>query len=570
MASESKSKPVRLVIVGGVAGGASAATRARRMNEDAEIILFEKDEHVSFANCGLPYHIGGEIENRDALVVASAEFLRRRFRLDVRTREEVVSMNREKKTVTVRRHAIEGGSAEATYEQPYDKLILAPGASPIVPDLPIAPGLPSVDAANVQTLRNLADMDRIKALVDSTKVKRAVVVGAGYIGLEMVEQLRRRGVDVALVELQNQVLPLLDPEMAKPIESSLRENHVELHLGVGLESIQCEGTNATAVRLSDQSECAADLVIFGIGVRPNTQLAVESGLAIGGTGGVHVDQFSRTSDPDVYAVGDASEPIFGPTQSPMRVALAGPANRAGRLAGEHAVTGKSQPTVPVWGTSVVRVFDVSVAMTGLTRASARRFGVEATSVTVVAKHHAGYFPGAEAMALKLVFDPGDGKILGAQCVGGSGIDKRIDVIATAMHFGGSVRDLTGLDLAYAPPFGSAKDPVHMAGFAATNLLDGVETFANSDADLEGLQIVDVRSKAEIEKAPLRNADGVIHIPVDELRDRLDELDPTRPTVVSCAVGVRGHIASRILRQHGFNVQNLSGGATVRNRCFDAS
>lgn len=553
--------PVRLVIVGGVAGGASAATRARRMNEQAEIILFEKDEDVSFANCGLPYHIGEEIENRDALVVASADFLRRRFRLDVRTREEVVSIDRDKRCVTVVRH---GATSEQdkTYEQSYDKLILAPGASPIVPDLP------GVDASNVLTLRNLVDMDRIKARVDSGLVRRAVVVGAGYIGLEMVEQLRRRGVAVDLVELRDQVLPLLDHEMARPIDGSLRRNNVGVYLGVGLESIQLDGDLATSVRLSDGTELSTDLVILGIGVRPNSGLATKAGLEIGNTGGISIDEFSRTSDSNIYAVGDASEPVYGPTGTPMRVPLAGPANRSGRLAGEHAVTGHSAAATPVWGTSVVRVFDVSVGMTGLTRASAKRFGKDATSVTIVAKHHAGYFPGAEVMTLKLTFEPGTGKVLGAQCVGGEGIDKRIDVIATAMHFGGTVRDLAGLDLAYAPPFGSAKDPVHMAAFAACNALDEIESFRDSDASLDDVQIVDVRGAGEIEKAPLRESSGAIHIPVDELRERLGELDRAKPTVVSCAVGVRGHIAARILRQNGFEVQNLSGGATVRNRCFE--
>ncbi|MEO9594479.1 FAD-dependent oxidoreductase, partial [Rhodopirellula bahusiensis] len=408
----------------------------------------------------------------------------------------------------------------------------------------------------------------IKARVDSGSVRRAVVVGAGYIGLEMVEQLRRRGVAVDLIELCDQVLPLLDHEMARPIEEALRRNNVGVHLGVGLESIQQDGDLATSVRLSDGTESSTDLVILGIGVRPNSGLATEAGLEIGNTGGISIDEFSRTSDSDIYSVGDASEPVYGPTGTPMRVPLAGPANRSGRLAGEHAVTGMSATATSVWGTSVVRVFDVSVGMTGLTRASAKRFGKEADSVTVVAKHHAGYFPGAETMTLKLVYEPNTGKVLGAQCVGGEGIDKRIDVIATAMHFGGSVRDLAGLDLAYAPPFGSAKDPVHMAAFAASNSLDDIESFRDSDASLEEVQIVDVRGATEIEKAPLLEASGSIHIPVDELRDRLDELDRTKPTVVSCAVGVRGHIAARILRQNGFEVQNLAGGATVRNRCFD--
>lgn len=554
-----QSSPVTIVIVGGVAGGASAATRARRMNENAEIILYEKDEHVSFANCGLPYHIGEEIPSRDALLVATPEFLEKRFRIDVRVRQEVTSIDPERRVVTVRRSGGDG----SVHEQPYDKLILAPGASPIVPPMD------GTDAPNVLTLRNMRDMDRIKAIVDDESTRRALVVGAGFIGLEMVEQLILRRVTTKLVELQPQVLPLLDAEMARPIEQELRQRHVQLHLGTGIERIITdENGRATAAVLGDGTHIETDLIILGIGVRPCVSLAKQAGLEIGSSGGIATNDFMQTSDPHIYAVGDAAEYPYAPLDSRMRIALAGPANRAGRLAGEHAATGNSEPMTAVMGTSVVRVFDTTAALTGLSMRLAERMQIAAKSVVIVGKHHAGYFPGAEALTLKLIYAPDSGRILGAQIVGGDGVDKRIDVVATVMHFGGTVRDLAGLDLAYAPPFGSAKDPLHMAAFAAGNQLDGVETFMDSAADLSDRQVVDVRTTAEVEKTPLQGADHAVNIPVDELRDRLDELSPDRPTVVSCAVGVRGHLASRILTQNGFDVANLSGGATVRNRAVD--
>lgn len=545
-----------IVIVGGVAGGASAATRARRMNESAEIILFEKDDHVSFANCGLPYFIGEEIPQRDQILVATPAFLERRFRLDVRTRQRVTQINRSEKTVTVQRT-----DTGDSYVQAYDKLILAPGASPLVPPIEGA------DAPNVLTLRNLADADRIKAAVDESETRRCVVVGAGFIGLEMVEQLVRRGVETSLAELQPQVLPLLDAEMAQPLEQTLREHGVALYLGNGIERIvRGEDGRATAVGLKDGTEIPADLVLLGLGVRPEVNLAREAGLELGNSGGIATNDFLQTSDPDIYAVGDAAEYPYLPTDTRMRIALAGPANRAGRLAGEHAAVDHAEPMAPVLGTSIVRVFDVAAGMTGLGRQLAERMKTETHSVTIVGKHHAGYFPGAQALTLKLIYATETGKILGAQCVGGDGVDKRIDVIATAMSFGATCRDLAGLDLAYAPPYGAAKDPVHLAAFAACNALDGIERFVDSDADLTAYQVVDVRTTKEVAAAPLAGAENAVNIPVDELRDRLEELDPQRPTVVSCAVGVRGHIASRILLQHGFNdVFNLSGGATVRKR-----
>lgn len=552
-------KPLTIAIVGGVAGGASAATRARRMNEGAEIILFEKDEYVSFANCGLPYYIGGEITDRSELLVTTPELLACIFRLDVRILHRVTRINRDSKTISVRDH-----KTGETYGQGYDKLILAPGAEPFVPPIDGAA------AAGVFTLRNLDDTDRIKAAVDSGGSKKAVVVGAGYIGLEMVEQLVNRGFSVVLAELQPQVVPLFDAEMARPLEKELEKHGVELHLGDGIKRVLIDGKGAAAgVELESGETIEAGVVILGMGVRPNLELAKGAGLAIGPGGGIAVNDYMQTNDPDIYAVGDAAEYTFGPTGEIMRVALAGPANRSGRLAGEHAATGNSSPMAPVYGTSIVRAFGQTAALTGLTVRMAGELKRPGCSVTIVANQHAGYYPGADMITLKLVYEPDTGKVLGAQAAGRAGVDKRIDVIATAMAMGATVRDLAGLDLAYAPPFGSAKDPVHIAAFAACNQLDGLEDFAAADADLSGKQVVDVRSPEEVSKKPLAGAGHAINIPLCDIRDRLGELDVKKETVVSCAVGKRAHFAARILRQRGFKkVRNLSGGAIVRNRALE--
>ncbi len=549
----------KILIVGGVAGGASAATRARRLDETAEIILFEKDPHVSFANCGLPYYIGGEISDRKKLLVATPEFLSKRFKLDVRTRHEVTSINRTNKTVEVLNHV-----SGVTSSESYDKLILAPGASPLVP--PIA----GVHSKNVMTLRNLEDTDRIKSYIDTAMPKRAVVIGSGYIGLEMLEQLVGLKIEVCLVELMPQVLPLFDPEMAYPLQQMMIEHGVSIYVNDAVEAFETNAEQATAAKLKSGSRIEADLFILGVGVRPNTKLAIEAGLTIGNTGGILVNDFMQTSDPDIYAVGDATEYVYGPTQQRMRVALAGPANRAGRLAGEHAVTGSSSPMGSVYGTSIVRVFGQTAAMTGLTRKQANKLGINARSTIVIANQHAGYYPGAQAMTLKLVYSPETGKVLGAQAIGADGIDKRMDVIATAMRFNATVRDLTELDLAYAPPFGSAKDPVHMAAFAASNEMDGFVKFLDPDADLSQFQVIDVRNPPEIEKSPLADAPHALKIPLDELRDRLNEADASKPTVVSCASGLRSYVASRILMQNGFKeVYDLSGAATLRARAVAA-
>ncbi len=544
-------QPVRIVVVGGVAGGASAATRARRLNEHARITVYEKDGYASFANCGLPYYIGGEIAERDKLIVAKPELFCDRFNIDLRTRHEVTAIDPERKLVRVHNR-----DTDDLFEEPYDKLILAPGASPVVPSIE------GVDAEGVFTLRNLEDTDRIYESAVAGDAAHAVVVGAGFIGLEMVEQFVARAVSVTLVELQDQVLPLLDREMAQPLEQALRERGVDVRVGRKLGSIETDRGRVSAVGLDDGSRIATDLVVMGIGVRPSVHLAEVAGLALGASGGIAVDAFMRTSDPDVYAVGDAAEYVFGPTGAAMRVPLAGPANRSGRLAGQHAATGQAAAMAPVMGTSIVRVFDRAAGVTGLTAKAAGRLGVEAKSVTVIANHHVGYYPGAQPMTLKLTYAP-DGRLLGLQAVGGAGVDKRLDVAATALAFNGTVYDLTGLDLAYAPPFGAAKDPIHMAAFTAANELDGLVDVCPTDKGLDGVQVIDVRTGDEVARAPI---EGALHVPVDELRDRLGELDATKPTVVVCATGPRSYVAARVLMQHGFeSVANLNGGYTVRRR-----
>ena len=520
------------------------------MNEGARIILLEKDPYVSFANCGMPYYVGGEIADRAKLIVASAAFLERRFRIDVRTGQVATAIDRAARTVTVLN--VSDGSK---YTLSYDRLVLAPGARPFKPPID------GVDAENVFTLRNLADMDAIKTLLDKQAPRQAVVVGAGFIGLEMVEQLHRVGVHVDLVEARPQVLPLLDPEMAHAVQEALEQKGIGLHLGQTLAGFAREGGRVTAVRLPDGKTITTDLVVLGMGVRPSSELAEAAGLALSPARAIRVNRQGQTSDAAVYAVGDAAESVSGVSGQPGLVPLAGPANRAGRIAGGNAAIDGGAETGTVLGTAIVRVFDVTAGMTGLSMEAARRQGFEARAVIVEANHHAGYFPGAQRMLLKLVYAAADGRLLGAQAVGGDGVDKRIDVVATAMHFRGTVADLAELDLAYAPPFGSAKDPVHMAAFAATNELDGWVAFLQPDANLRDLQRVDVRTDGEVAAGM---EPGAIHVPLDDLRERLGELDGTRPTAVLCRSGLRAWVASRILRQHGFtDVKVLTGGMVMR-------
>ena len=546
----------RIVIIGGVAGGASAATRARRMNERAKIVLLEKDGHVSFANCGLPYHIGGAIQDRAKLLVAKPELFRNRFAIDVRVRHEALAIDRKAKVVRIRDHA-----KGVEYDEPYDKVILAPGAAPLVPDLP------GVRAPGVHSLRNIEDMDRI--LADLPGVRRAAVVGGGFIGLEVAEQLRERGLEVTLVERNPQVLPPLDPEMAERLRRELLGHGVSVRLGSGLAGVETAANGrARGVRLENGEVIPADLVILGLGVRPSNRLAVEAGLDIGPTGGVRTDTYQRASDPDIYAVGDVAEYALGTTGGRGRIPLAGIANRTGRLAGEHAATGKSAPAPAAWGTAILKVFGIAAGLTGDSVKSAKARGIDVRSVHVTANHHAGYYPGAKSLTLKLVYEAGTGRILGAQAFGAAGIDKRLDIVASLLHFRGTVADLAQVDLAYAPPFGSAKDAVHMAAFAALNDLGGHAPVAPSDIDLAAFQVVDVRDADERSSLPLAGAPHAVAIPLNDLRARAGELDRSRPTVVACHSGLRSHIATRLLRELGFDARNLSGAASVRDLAFN--
>lgn len=536
---------LRIIVVGGVAGGMSAATRARRMNENASIIVLEKGGYVSFANCGLPYYLAGRIETEDALLVATPAKLRDRFNLDVRVHHEVMKIDRAAKSVEVLNHE----TAER-FSLRYDKLILAVGASPIIPPIE------HMKSPNVFLLRSMEDTQAVHRLLKQRRPTRVSIVGAGFIGLEMADAMRQRGLEVTVIEKAPHALPPLDAEMATFVGQELARHQVNLITGTGLASFRASHGNVTGVVLEDGRTIDADMVLLSIGVRPNTTLATDAGLTIGTSGGVAVDEFGRTSDADVYAVGDVAEVLHGVTGLHVRIPLAGPANRNGRLAGEHAATGSAPRGGASLGTAIVEVFDLAVGVTGLSERDAKRAGLNVETAYVIPAHHASYYPGAEQMRLKLVYESSTGRILGAQAVGGAGVDKRIDVIATAIHFGGTVEDLTTLDLAYAPQFGSAKDPIHMAGFVAANQRSGV-MHATSAEQVGNRIILDVRTEKEFAGGSLR---GAINIPVDQLRNRLDELDPTRPMAVFCQSGMRAYVAQRILQQHGFaDVANIKGG-----------
>lgn len=538
---------MKLLIVGGVAGGASAATRARRLAEDAEIILFERGPDVSFANCGLPYYVGGEIAERDKLLVATPARLNTRFKLDVRTRTEVESIDRAAKRIRVR-----DLTANRVYDESYDKIILAPGASPI------RPPIPGIDLPGVFSLRNLQDVDAIKKKVDQG-IKQAVVVGAGFIGLELVENLVRRGVAVTVVELQDQALPPFDKEMTTPIAEQLAAHGVTLLVGQSAEGFE-EKSDGLVVQLKSGQRLASQLVILGVGVRPENRLAVEAGLEIGSRGGIRVNDYLQTSDPDIYAVGDAIEVTDFVTKQPTQVPLAGPANRQGRLAANHIFGGKSRYR-GTQGTAIVRVFDLTAGITGTSEKMLQRTRQDYRKVYLHPTHHAGYYPGAEAMTLKVMFDPSSGKLLGAQAVSRQGVDKRIDILAVAIQAGLTVYDLEEMELAYSPQYGSAKDPINMVGFVAAGLLRGEHPQVSVDAALKASAagqaiLVDVRTPQEFAKGYIP---GAVNIPIDDLRERMSELSHHSAVIAYCQVGQRGYLATRMLLQAGFNVANISGG-----------
>jgi len=536
---------MKLVIVGGVAGGASAAARARRLSEAADIVLLERGPDVSFANCGLPYHVGGVIPQRDKLLVTTAGRLRERFRLDVRTRSEVEAIDRHNKTVRVR--DLDTGRV---YEEGYDKLILAPGAAPIRP--PIL----GADLPTVFTLRTLADADRVKALVDGG-IKRAVVVGAGFIGLELAENFVHRGVATTVLDRNRQVLSAFDAEMTTPMLAALRERGVEVLLGQTAEAITPD-PDGVSVRLTSGDSRTAQLVVLGVGVRPENALAAQAGLEVGPRGGVRVNEFLQTTDPDIFAVGDAVETAEFGTGERTQVPLAGPANRQGRIAADNAF-GRASKYRGTQATAILGFFGHTAATTGQSEKSLKRAGRPYRKVYVHAAHHAGYYPGAEGMSLKVTFDPATGKLLGAQGVGGAGVDKRIDVLAVAVQAGMTVFDLEEVELCYAPQFGSAKDPVNMAGFVTGGLLRGDHPQSDWEAVAamaDGPLLLDVRTPPEFAGGHIP---GARNIPLDDLRRRLAEVPKGRPVVAYCQVGQRGYLATRILMQHGYAVSNLGGG-----------
>ncbi len=537
----------KVIIVGGVAGGASAAARLRRLDEDAEIILVEQGEYVSFANCGLPYYIGGTIARRDKLLVQTPEALKARFHIDVRIFSQVLAIHPEKKTVVIREV-----TTGQTYEESYDQLILSPGASPMRPDFPGA-HLP-----NVFTLRNLPDTDRIKTFLTEQKPQRALVVGSGFIGVEMIENLTEAGVQVTAVELSPQVLPPLDPEMAAIVQRGMSAHGVELLLGVGLEGIEQRDDGLECI-LSDGTRKSTDMVLLSIGVRPDNVLAREAGLELGPNGSIAVDEYLRTSQPDIYAVGDAIAAEHFVLGGKAVVPLAGPANRQGRLAADN-LSGRPGVYSGTLGTAVVKVFDLVAGATGANEKQLRSAGRAYDKVYIHPNSHAGYYPGGATLSMKLLFDPADGKILGAQAVGADGVDKRIDVLATALRAGLTVFDLEQLELSYAPPFSSAKDPVNMLGFTAANVIKKdftqcfIEDLASMDPEREVL--VDIRTPAEYAQGTIGNA---VNIELDAIRDRLDEFPKDKRLVLFCRAGLRGYVGCRILSQRGFDVANLSGG-----------
>jgi NADPH-dependent 2,4-dienoyl-CoA reductase/sulfur reductase-like enzyme/rhodanese-related sulfurtransferase len=541
---------MRIVVVGGVAGGMSAAARLRRLDESAQIVVLERGPDVSFANCGLPYHVSGEIAERSRLLLHTPRSLRESLDLDVRTRHEVLTIDRDARTVSVR-----DLTAGVVYVLPYDALVLATGAEPIVPPLP------GLDRPQVRTLRTVPDADALRELL-AAGARSAVVIGAGFIGLETVEAFHHRGLDVTLVELAPQVLPAIDADMATLVEAELRAHDVDVRVGVGLAAVEDSASeHAVDVVLADGSRIAADVVLLGVGVRPATTLAREAGLDLSPQGAVVVTPSQQTSDPHIWAVGDAIQVIDAVTGVPGVVPLAGPANRQGRLAAD-AIMGRAVASRPVLGTAIVRVFDRTVAVTGPTSRRLTAAGVEHRVIHLHPGNHAGYYPGAESIHLAVLFPP-EGRLLGAQAVGSEGVDKRIDVLATALRAGMTMDDLAELELAYSPPFGSAKDPINMAGFLGQNVLDGTLTLWSA-TDLESVLdgsvlVLDVRSPREYAAGHLPDSLNIAHT---ELRARIDEVVEAaagRPVRALCASGFRSYLAHRVLVGHGIDSASLDGG-----------
>lgn len=539
--------PKRILIVGGVAGGMSAATRLRRLDEFAEIVVFERGPFVSFANCGLPYHLGGEIADRGKLIVQSPQRLKQVFRLDVRANTEVVSIDRTTKTATARQLI----TGDETTER-YDDLILATGASAVMPPIP------GLRRPGHFTLRTIPDMDGVMDWITKRSAKTALVLGGGFIGLEAAEQLHRRGLKVTVVERNPQVLTPLDPEMAAHVHIELKKHGVRLELSNPVERFDDSSVGASIAVLANGTRIPADVVIIGVGVRPEAKLAKEAGLEIGPTGGVKVNARMQTSDPHVWAAGDVIEVTHGVTITPAVIPLAGPANRQGRIVADN-ICGRESHYRGTLGTAIVRVFDTTAAVVGANETLLKKTGMPFQVVHLHPNSHAGYFPGAKPIALKVLFHPESGKLLGAQAVGEDGVDKRIDVIATAIFAGMTIDDLAELELCYAPPFGSAKDPVNLAGMAAQNVVEGLVEVAQwhevPALVAAGAVVVDVREPGERDGGIIP---GSLSIPLGDLRERLGELPKEKELLVHCASGQRSYNACRVLLQHGFKCRNLTG------------
>ncbi len=541
---------MKVLIVGGVAGGMSAATRLRRLKEDAEIIVFEQGPHVSYANCGLPYHIGEVIPEEKDLLLQTPKSLHDRFRLDVRVNSRVTSIDRANKAVSVTNLA-----TGEQYSESYDQLVLSTGAKPrLVP-------IPGLERALV--LRDVSDAVKIKALVDEKKIKSAAIIGAGFIGVELAENLQERGIQTTIVEFRDTILPQFDPEMIEPLQAELVRNGISLALSAETEEVLPD-----SLRLKDGRTVAADLVVAAIGVVADHQLAVDAGLEIGSAGGIKVDEQMRTSDPAIYAVGDAAEKISSLTGQSQMIWLANLANRHGRLVAD-VIAGEEVAARKSIGTGIIGAYGMAAALTGLTEGLAKRLNIAHQIIHLHPGSHAGYYPGVERVSLKVLFDATSGKLLGAQGIGRDGVDKRIDVIATAIYAGLTIDDLMNLELAYAPAFGSAKDAINQAGYVGNNVLVGktpnIQWYDLEQAQANGAIVVDVRTESEYQSGNIPNARL---IPVDTLRQHIHGLEG-KDVIVHCAVGQRGHTATQILRSHGINVRNLDGGYTTWRSGMDA-
>ncbi|ELI5738120.1 FAD-dependent oxidoreductase [Vibrio fluvialis] len=556
----------KIVIIGGVAGGASAAARARRLSEDAQIIMYERGPFVSFANCGLPYHIGGDIKERANLLLQTPESFLARFNVDVRVMNEVVRINRADKTITVRNLL-----DQSEYEESYDFLLLSPGAGPIVPPIP------GLDNPLTHSLRNIPDMDRILETIQMNQPDHATVIGGGFIGLEMMEAFHQLGIKTTLIEMADQVMTPVDREMAGFAHAEIRTKGIDLRLGVALQAVEFKPATSMPsidsgeniehqhmngeldLTLSNGETLTTDILIMAIGVRPETKLAAEAGLQIGELGGIYTNEHMQTSDPNIYAVGDAIEEKDFVTGQSTLVPLAGPANRQGRMAADNML-GRSETYQGTQGTAICKIFDLAVASTGKNEKQLKRAGIEYEKVYVHTASHASYYPGAEIVSFKMLFDPKSGKIFGAQAVGKDGIDKRIDVMAVAQRAGMTVEQLQHLELTYAPPYGSAKDVINQAAFVATNIMKGDAKaihFDEIDSLTDEQVLLDVRNPGELQNVGY--LPGAINIPVDQLRQRMNELPKDKEIIIYCQVGLRGNVAYRQLVNNGYKARNLLGG-----------